>query len=266
MAYAAPSGGKGAKMLAYMLGFASTAFGLVRKRRHFDLFHLTPLYRQFLFAEALICATAWLLGKRLVLDVRAGSFVTHYRERSVLYRALADALLGRAETVTIEGKDYLSLHADAAHGTDPLSAELCGKAAPVRTPISPERNGATMRLVFLSRVVPEKGVETAIGALEALLGMGVKASLQIIGGGDTTMLPHWQNARAICRSFGAARWRRARWWIISPPRISSFFQRSIAGRATQTLSPRLWQKGWCRSVLSSASTRAWWETRDTFCL
>ena len=41
-----------------------------------------------------------------------------------------------------------------------------------------------MRIVFLSRVVPEKGVETAIGALGALLAMGVPASLEIIGSGD----------------------------------------------------------------------------------
>ena len=183
MPYAAPSGSQPVKILAYTLGFAATAIDMVRKRRRYDLLHLTPLYRQFFYAEALLCVLAWALGKRVALDIRAGSFVIHYRQRSSLYRALADALLGRTEMVTVEGRDYLPFMRERRAGPV-LYLPNYVKASATEAATAPEREGAPMRLVFLSRVVPEKGVEMAIGTLGALLAMGVPARLEIIGSGD----------------------------------------------------------------------------------
>ncbi len=183
MPYAEASGGNPAKILAYALGFASTAVELVRQRRHFDLLHLTPLYRQFLYAEALLCLLAWALRKRVVLDIRAGSFVRNYESRSAAYRALADALLGRAEAVAVEGTDYLPFM-QARRAGPVLYFPNYVKTRSIQGEIASERKGAPMRIVFLSRVVREKGVEMAICVLEALLAMGVPASLEIIGSGD----------------------------------------------------------------------------------
>lgn len=183
MPYAEASSGKPSKIFAYALGFAGIVAELVRKRRRFDLLHLTPLYRQFLYAEALLCMIAWVLGKRVVLDIRAGSFVRNYRERSSAYRSLADALLRRAELVAIEGSEYMPFMAERRAGPVLyLPNYVKSHVAPLATPQA--RSGDPMRIVFLSRVVPEKGVETAIGALEVLKERGVRATLEIIGTGE----------------------------------------------------------------------------------
>ena len=124
MPYAAPAGGKLAKILSYTLGFATTAIELVRKRRHFDLLHLTPLYRQFLYAEALLCAIAWALGKRVVLDIRAGSFVIALsRAERRLSRSRRRVAWPRREGGG-GGQGLSAFRAGAARGTDPLFPEL----------------------------------------------------------------------------------------------------------------------------------------------
>jgi glycosyltransferase involved in cell wall biosynthesis len=183
MPYVEASGAKPTKILTHVLGFAGIAADLVRKHRRFDLLHLTPLYRQFLYPEAVLCVIAWIIGKRVVLDIRAGSFVRNYRERSTVYCSLADALLRRAELVAIEGREYMPFMAERRAGPVLyLPNYVKSHASPPATPR--ERSGEPMRIVFLSRIVPEKGVETAIAALEVLKERGVPATLAIIGSGD----------------------------------------------------------------------------------
>lgn len=183
--YAEASGTKPARVLAHATGFARAAATFIAKRREFDVLHLTPLYRQFLYAEALLCAVAWALGKRVALDIRAGSFVRNYRARSPVYRALADRLIARAAMVAVEGREYLPFMTERRDGpvlylpnyVNSLSAPPAGAEA---------RSAAALRLVFLSRIVPEKGIETAIGALDVLRARGVPATLDVIGTGEET--------------------------------------------------------------------------------
>ena len=172
------------KALAYGLRFAAIAIALVQNRRRFDVLHLTPLYRQFLYAEALLCLIAWGLGKRVLLDIRAGSFVRHYEDRGFFYRILADALMRQADVLALEGSEYLPF-AQARRARPivylPNYVKLHSRQRQSR---GAEQGNSCIRIVFLSRVVPEKGVETAIGALEALQAMDVPARLEIIGTGD----------------------------------------------------------------------------------
>jgi glycosyltransferase involved in cell wall biosynthesis len=183
MPYAEASGAKAAKILAHSLAFLSVAAELVRRRRGYDLFHLTPLYRQFLYAEAVLCGIAWALGKRVVIDIRAGSFVRNYRERSGTYRTFADALLRRADLVAIEGREYAPFIAKRRLGSILYLPNYVKSHASPPAPHR-ERAGDEMRIVFLSRVVPEKGIETAIGVLEVLRKRGMSAALEVVGTGE----------------------------------------------------------------------------------
>jgi glycosyltransferase involved in cell wall biosynthesis len=183
MPYAEAVGAQPAKILAHVFRFAGIAAELVRNRRHFDLLHLTPLYRQFLYAEAFLCGIAWVLGKRVVFDIRAGSFVRNYRERSDAYRTVADALLRRADVVAIEGSEYAPFMAERrVRPVLYLPNYVKSHAPPPAT--ARERSGGETRIVFLGRVVPEKGIETAIGAVELLKEQGMSATLEIIGTGE----------------------------------------------------------------------------------
>ncbi len=182
-AYPLALGSKLAKGLAYTRRFTAIAFELVQQRRRFEILHLTPLYRQFIYAEALLCLVAWSLGKRVMFDIRAGSFVQHYRNRGVAYRKLVDALMARADSLAVEGREMMPF-AEARHEgpilylpnyVNPRGAQVQSSATP---------GSDVVRIVFLGRVVPEKGIETAIAAIDALRDRGLSARLEVIGDGD----------------------------------------------------------------------------------
>ncbi|MGH6737159.1 MAG: glycosyltransferase family 4 protein [Methyloceanibacter sp.] len=173
------------KGFAYARRFAVILAELVQQRRRFDILHLTPLYRHFLYAETALCLIAWSLGKRVVFDIRAGSFIRHYRKRSSLYRTLAEALLRRADMLAVEGKEDLPF-VEARRDKPILYLPNYVKThAP--QPVS-ARHDTPIRIAFLGRVVPEKGIETALRALRALQDMGMPAHLDVIGEGDESYL------------------------------------------------------------------------------
>jgi glycosyltransferase involved in cell wall biosynthesis len=183
LAYPLALGTKFAKGITYARRFAAIALEMVQQHRRYDIFHLTPLYRHFLYAETMLCALAWSLGKRVAFDIRAGSFINHYESRSAAYRALADALMRRADMLAVEGQEFIPfaekrnerpiLYLPNYH--NPHARDAGAHTARVDAPV---------RIVFLGRVVPEKGIETAIGAVQALAEMGVPAHLDVIGGAE----------------------------------------------------------------------------------
>ena len=180
-AYPVASGSTAAKAVTYAGRFAAIVRDLLRERRRWDLLHITPLYGRFLYAEALLCGLAWSLGKRVVFDIRAGCFVSFYQERGRAYCALVDALLGRTDLLALEGKEDL-VFAQARCSAPIMHLPNYVSRAPARP--SAKRYDTPLRLVFLGRVVPEKGIEVAIGALECLLAKGLDARLDVIGGGE----------------------------------------------------------------------------------
>lgn len=189
-AYPVALGSKALKGLAYGRRFAAITAELVQQCRRYDVLHLTPLYRHFLYGEAALCFVAWSLGKKVLLDIRAGSFIRHYRGRSRVYRAVADTLIRRADLVAFEGKEHIQF---AEARRDKPVIYLPNYVRPPVMSQPSHRGDAVARLVFLGRVVEEKGIRTAIDALRALDDMGIQAHLDVIGGGDedyVTTLKH----------------------------------------------------------------------------
>ena len=190
--YPVTRGAQAIKGFAYLRRFAGIALEMIRQRRHFDVLHLTPLYRQFLYPEAVLCLIAWGLGKRVLFDIRAGCFIELYGEHGPVYRALTDMLLRHVDTLAVEGKEYLAFmeaRRDRPVIYLPNYVSVPGAEA------SGERIASTpgpIRLVFLGRIVPEKGIEKVIGALEDLLGAGFDATLEVIGGGEADYLARLQ--------------------------------------------------------------------------
>ena len=182
--YPVALGSKAAKAVAYAVRFVSIGLGLIRARRHWDLLHLTPLKRGFLYFEALLCLVAWGLGKRVLVDIRAGCFVELYQQGSLLYRALVDLLIRNADILALEGKEDWAFTQARRHGPIvylPNYVSALGAEPPAG---DSDRSRAPLRLICLGRIVPEKGIEVAIGALESLLAMGLNARLEVIGAGE----------------------------------------------------------------------------------
>ena len=181
LAYPLALGTRFAKGITYARRFAAIALEMVQHRRRYDIFHLTPLYRHFLYAEAALCLLASSLGKRVTFDIRAGSFINHYRNRSAAYRALVDTLMRQADMVAVEGREFIPF-------AKPRNKRPILYLPNYHSPHAPDlklsvtRDDQCIGIVFLGRVVPEKGIETALDAVEALQKMGVPVHLDVIGG------------------------------------------------------------------------------------
>ena len=185
--YPVARGLRAAKLLKYARRYISIALKLIQQRRRFDVIHLTPLCWHFLYPEALLCLCARALGKRVVLDVRTGCFVRLYTEQGPLYRAIVDKLIRDVDVLALEGKEYLAFAQARREGPILYLPNYVSDRA-VRSLSLASKRSQRLHLVFLGRVVPEKGIETAIGALECLLADGLDASLEIIGDGEPAYL------------------------------------------------------------------------------
>lgn len=184
--YPVASGSKVRKAFSYMRRYASIAEELVRFRRRYDVLHITPLYRQHLHAEALLCWIAGAFDKKVLLDIRAGSFVRQYEQRGHMYRSTIDRLLRHVDVVAVEGEEYLPFV--KARSKKPViylpnyvSDPLLDKP---RTPAP----SSSVRLIYVGRVVANKGVDTAIETLRVLGRKGVTSELVIVGTGDAEYL------------------------------------------------------------------------------
>lgn len=181
------------KTLTYLRGYAGIAVQLFRLRHAWELMHITPLLRQFAGPELALVILARLLGKPVVIDIRAGDFLIHYPARSALYRGMLNAMTRLAGVVSIEGMNYQRhfethgakriLHfPNYVHWDDNL--ETLQRPKPCRP----------FRLLMLGRIVPRKGVRVGIETLRLLERTAPgQFSLTIIGSGESSYVKEMQD-------------------------------------------------------------------------
>ena len=183
--YPAAEGSILRKSATYGLRFTEIAAGLIRSRRGWDILHITPMLRQFLVAELIICQVPRKLNRTLFLDLRAGGIIYTYNKRGPRYRRALGGLISKANFLAIEGQVYADF-VRQWRSDDPFyfpnyvvwknEFENIQRQAP--------SEAETIRLVTVGRIVPGKGVELAIELTELLNTSGYRADLEIIGNGD----------------------------------------------------------------------------------
>lgn len=195
-----------AKALAYAWRFATLAVRLLTGRHRYDLLHFTPLNQRFAWAEHVLVRCAALAGRPVMVDVRAGTFVRYYGAAGPTYQRLVDDTLGRATQVAVEGRPYLDFVGERHPGA-PLHLPNYVEAACLRDDGLRElpRPGRPVRLLYVGRVVREKGIDTLLEAAHALGLLGWTVEVDVIGDGPANDLAAWQSAR---RDF-VVRWHGA---------------------------------------------------------
>lgn len=176
------------KLMAYGTGFAGLAWRIATGAERWDVFHITPLRRQFMLAEYILCQLARRRGARLVVDLRAGAIAEDVASPSRLRRAALKRILAAADLVCVEGETYLEL--DDVRGRNALYLPNYVDAGTVGQ--SPAMPSTRINLVFLGRIVPEKGIEVAIDCVRALQAHGRQVQLKVIGRGDEAYLDRLQ--------------------------------------------------------------------------
>jgi glycosyltransferase involved in cell wall biosynthesis len=172
------------KLLRYGASFLQAAAFVIVRRRHYDLLHLTPLNMHFALAESWLVACARWMGKPVLLDIRAGTFVRHYEGGSAHYRRTIDRSLRLASQVAVEGEAYLPFVRERSLAPVLHFPNYVDGPALRQTPaVRPLERGAPIRLLYFGRIVAEKGIETALSALVVLLARGHAVELELIGDG-----------------------------------------------------------------------------------
>jgi glycosyltransferase involved in cell wall biosynthesis len=169
----------------YARGFAGIIGGMIRRRHDWDVLHITPHLRQFLAAEAMLARMARKLGKRVLLDLRAGTLISGYNERGARYRGAFQRFLASADLLAVEGLCYapfVGQWSDKPAFYFPNYVVQPGAAR--RRPRETPGEAGCIRLTTLGRIVPAKGVERALDLTEHLLSTGTPAHLEIIGSGE----------------------------------------------------------------------------------
>jgi glycosyltransferase involved in cell wall biosynthesis len=168
------------KLFGYTYRYLVALTGLMIIPHANTFFHITPLARHFLIAELLL---AWIAGVRkmhVVVDLRAGSQIAHYRERTGVYRFLYRALIRLSDVVPIEGEPYRNFIASIVPGKPvfhlPNFVLACD--LPVRA-LSRPMEGP--RLVYTGFVSEPKGTLHAAKVLREIQRTYPAASLTLIG-------------------------------------------------------------------------------------
>jgi len=188
-----PAGGLG--FWGYAVGFLTVFWGLFKGREGYDILHITPLRRHFVVVEVLLLSMVRVFGKRVFLDVRAGTFILNYTRRGAFYRFWIRRMLDLADAVGVEGEVYM----DFLVGLGVARARILYFPNYVvwdETVMGAARTlgqGETFNMIYVGRMVPEKGVETALDVVRDVAGRGERVLMTFVGSGEPSYMKKLQN-------------------------------------------------------------------------
>lgn len=181
--YPEPTGSALHKGASYLLGFASLIWKMLRWDG--QIAHFTGLYKHFIYPELLLVTLARSKGQKVVYDIRAGSARKYYEQRSALYRSAFRATLRSADTVMVEGAEYIDFVREIAGKSAyllPNHVSLPEYLMVARSDV--EADAVEITLAFAGRIVGNKGIEIVLQAASILREQGLRVLLKIAGGGN----------------------------------------------------------------------------------
>ncbi len=176
------AGGRGARLLR----------DLAAARRCLDacpapIFHMTAQYQTGTYREYALYRLARRRGRDLLLDIRAGCFVSCYeRAGAVAQRALWNRMIAGAAAITVEGPSDAEWLRQRFGRSATWLPNFVSKRDAERIPVAALEQpapGEPLRLVYVGRLVAEKGLEELIDACRLLEDRGHAVELRLVGHG-----------------------------------------------------------------------------------
>jgi len=171
------------KILGYVGGMLYTIYRslTIKTTSSKTVFHITALYKQFLYYELLLWGISRLRGYKYVYDIRAGSIVIHYNERSFLYRYFFRFILRHSDLVLSEGMENMSfIKSISGKGAKYFPNYISPQKDEIKLPSAPQK---TINLCYWGRLVPEKGIELTIDVCAYINRSDIQCELHIVGDG-----------------------------------------------------------------------------------
>lgn len=162
--------------------YCKLAFSLLKNSNNKCICHITPLYKRFIYIETIIIIICKIMNGKVLFDIRAGSLLSYYENRSFCYRNTINFLSRISDKISIEGMVYHDFF-NKISGKNPYYfpnyvdsitqfSTVDERALTIKNQIN---------LVYFGRVTPEKGIDICIEATTILNNMGYTCKLRIIG-------------------------------------------------------------------------------------
>lgn len=144
------------------------------------VYHLTPLYKQFLLWEFLLAKGLKKNGKRITIDLRAGRLLKDYAKFGLLYRQLFKRYLSLADAIAVEGERFIPFLQDIR--PDLTIHHLPNFILDAEIPASlPPKPMDTVRFAYVGAVNEAKGVRHSVQLVKALHDRGIRVKFDVFG-------------------------------------------------------------------------------------
>lgn len=154
--------------------------GRIRSLPAGTIVHFTPLARQFLCGELWLARIAAAHGRKVVIDLRAGTKDIDFVNRSFVYRMLFRRLIACADVVAVEGERYINFVRGVRPG---LPVYYLPNFLPdADIPVAPvQRHKRPIRFVYAGSVNEAKGVAEATRLVAAVAAAGFGVRFDVFG-------------------------------------------------------------------------------------
>ena len=143
---------------------------MLRFRRKSDVsVHITPVGGPLFWPASFIVNMARRAGMKIIVDVRAGTFIHFYNTRGRQYRRIVRGMLNDADIITVEGSNYINFIQQTLGIKHPVKYFPNTATHPDRAPSEcAERTDDTINLFYFGRVTATKGVDTMLEIIRKL--------------------------------------------------------------------------------------------------
>lgn len=139
-----------------------------KKQSQTTLIHITPFYKYFIVVENIILGIFSIYNKNILIDIRAGSFITYYNRYGKLYRVIVKSFLKKAKLITVEGYIYKQFFHKLLDQNTPI--HYYPNYVQDENILSEPRadNCKNLKLIYFGRITRSKGIEIIIQAHKLL--------------------------------------------------------------------------------------------------
>lgn len=142
--------------------------------------HVMAQYRGAIVREFFLVIISNIFNKPVLYEIKAGSFVSTYNSKNILYRFFSNYILKNSKLILVEGKPYVSFikHKFNKEATLFPNVIPCDEIPDV---IPKKFNNSIIKLLFVGFAYEGKGVFELYDACEELVSKGHKIKLTIVG-------------------------------------------------------------------------------------
>lgn len=188
LAYPEPEQRSIVKIAQYAFGFTRLAWQTLSSSRN-SVFHLTGLYKHFIYIEFLLILLARVRSSKTIYDIRAGSAESYYSKGGWIYRWCFEHVLKSAHLVLIESEALAPFVEPLVHTKPiPFPNHIDLSEIPDRNDSDISNPSIIPMITYAGSIRAEKGVETILEACRLLRRSNFPVSLQIAGSGHPNFI------------------------------------------------------------------------------